>query len=232
MQYPNRCISSVPLTYAMRAPGDETLFQQSAQKQSANIAKNDADGMGSWLTSVFKRTGTAATEQPTTVSSPQPKIDEGTAAPSYWLVVFANEGGHVSAMTDHVMPWVMESAGGLTTANLKKNGVITTFDEMCSENTLSYISSEGGSPISLSYIPAVGGMPDKLQPSAASSSSPLRPRTTTNSVTNEHVLRVLLYFYQHSVAAHPVARITLFNLDESERQPYEGVKFGGEEGGQ
>lgn len=236
LQYPNRCISNVPLTFAMRAPGDDILFQQAQtqkeqQLRAAKAAASD-DSMGSWLSSVFRRSGASErdsnSQQNTPVQQSQPQ-QQATEESNYWLVVFTNTGGHVTAMTDHVMPWVMESAGGLTTANLKKNGVITTFDEMCAENALAYNSSEGGSPITLSYTAAVPGMPSRFLPQSSSTTVKRSLATaSTNAVTNEHVLRVLLHFYQHSPAAVPVARITLFNLDESERQPYEGVKFGGE----
>lgn len=257
LMYPNRCISNVPMTHAVRPQGDTELYGSAASSASASgkqqpissaVDEGSSDRMGSWLSSLFsgskhKRALAENTPQQQQQSfhnaeaaSPN-EIDAASA--SHWLVVFANGGGHTSIMTDHVMPWVLEMGGGLTTANLKKNGVITTFDELASENALSYTpptkEGRGGAPVSITYTPPIRGMPPRLLGPSVNAENPTNAAVTAtkmaNGITNEYVLRLLLHYYQHSAAAAAagnLARITLFNLDDSDRQPYEGVKFGGE----
>ena len=265
LMYPSLCVSNVPVTHPLAAPGDAELYKDpSAAAAAANAKKSHhqsaaaPDQMAGWLSSLFgtsraahhhhNQKATAAAAAAHQQQQQQQAAEEPEeVAEQYWLAVFANDGGHTSVMSDHVLRWVMDMGGGLTTANLKKNGVVTTFDEMATENALVYTPHAregGGAPVVVTYAPPAKGMPERLVSGAAGGSAATASASTTttrgsaaaqaaalrlsNGVTNEHVLRLLLHFYQHSPAATPVTQITLFNLDGSDQQPYEGVKFGGE----
>lgn len=134
-------------------------------------------------------------------------------------VVVADEGGELSVLVttnaggmkeleESLLAWIMEMGQGTTTAMLMKNGAVMTFDELAEGRCLEYKQPKDH------FAPRLSG--DAV------------PVADVGALTEEQAVRTLL----QSLNNRPVSimrpfKITLFNMDGSEKQPYDGVKFGG-----
>lgn len=124
------------------------------------------------------------------------------------VVVCATEGG-LKEVEEGLLRFILDNGAVQTTAMLSTKGTVMTFDELAGGTALSY-----GQP-SPTYL--------------ARSSSAAVPVTDVGKLSEEQAIRT----YLHALDNRPVSamrpfKVTLFNLDGSNTQPYQGVKFGGD----
>eukprot|EP00758_Cryptobia_borreli_P019336 Tbor_TRINITY_DN8348_c0_g1::TRINITY_DN8348_c0_g1_i1::g.21106::m.21106 len=167
-------------------------------------------------------------------------LDEGTRGmPVPWIIVFLGplplhlqsqkEGAPSSIprspftidnMLRNLLQWVLEEGGGLTTHNMVSKGVVATIDELVEGDVLRYGNK--------------AEMHDGITPNLKLPPPP--PRETTE-ISYESVLRILigeeikmrLSGNTSNWETSPLVnfKLTPFNLDGSDRQPFDGIKFGG-----
>lgn len=126
------------------------------------------------------------------------------------VLVATNRGG-LRELEQSLLSWVLEMGEGTTTTMLAKKGAVVTFEEMAEQKALHY--GQGTKP---------GNLLERL-----SSTTPV-PAPDAGSVTEENAIRLLLTAqkYRSGSPLEPFA-VTLFNLDGSDEEPYQGVKLGG-----
>ncbi|EKF27795.1 dolicholphosphate-mannose synthase, putative [Trypanosoma cruzi marinkellei] len=123
------------------------------------------------------------------------------------VLLACNESG-LKGLEQALLSWILDRGAGTTTAHLAQKGVVMTFDELAESNCLAYRRDREPFLNRLSAAPV--------------------PVGDVGALSDEQAIRTLL----HSLKSRPLSslspiHITLFNMDGSDRQPYEGVKFGG-----
>ncbi|KEG12207.1 putative dolicholphosphate-mannose synthase [Trypanosoma grayi] len=123
------------------------------------------------------------------------------------VLVACNAGG-LKEIEESLLSWLLDSGAGTTTEHLARSGVVMTFDELAEGNCLAYNRARD---------PLMGRL----------TQDPV-PIPDVGTLSEEQAVRAFL----QALMTRPVSvlrpfRITFFNLDGSERQPYQGVKFGG-----
>ncbi|CCW59921.1 unnamed protein product [Phytomonas sp. EM1] len=127
-------------------------------------------------------------------------------ADDFTVLVATNKGGF-SELEQSLSSWLLEAGQGTTLAMLEKKGAVMTFDELAEGKCLEY----------------------KLQPVIFLDCSPDKVPIGDVGVLNyELAIRSFLEVLANNpnIFVRPL-RITLFNLDGSNKRPYQGVKFGG-----
>ncbi|KAK7197233.1 dolicholphosphate-mannose synthase [Novymonas esmeraldas] len=124
------------------------------------------------------------------------------------VLVCATQGG-LKEVEEGLLRYILDNGAVQTTAMLAKNGTVMTFDELA-----------GG--------PAIGyGQPHPAY--LARSSTAAVPVGDVGRLSQEQAIRTYLHALDHRpVSAMRPFKVTLFNLDGTTTQPYQGVKFGGE----
>lgn len=135
-------------------------------------------------------------------------VSEG--GPSELSVLVCTTEGGLKAMEENLLRYILDHGEVQTTAMLAKKGTVMTFDELAGGTALGYGQSRP------TYL---------ARPSAA----PSVPVADVGQLSEEQAIRT----YLHALDNRPVSamrpfKVTLFNLDGSTTQPYQGVKFGGE----
>lgn len=126
----------------------------------------------------------------------------------YSVLVCTTEGGF-KAMEEVVLRYILDNGAVQTTALLSTKGTVMTFDELAGGRALSYGQS------SPKYL--------------ARSSSAAVPVADVGCLSEEQAIRTYLQALDHRpVSVMRPFKVTLFNLDGSDTQPYQGVKFGGD----
>jgi ESCRT-II complex subunit VPS25 len=129
--------------------------------------------------------------------------------PSDYSVLICTTEGGLKEMEEVLLRYILDNGAVQTTAMLSKKGTVMTFDELAGGTALSYRQ------------PA----PTYL----ARSSSAAVPVADVGRLSEEQAIRTYLHALNHRpVSAMRPFKVTLFNLDGSSTQPYQGVKFGGE----
>ncbi|CBH15487.1 hypothetical protein, conserved [Trypanosoma brucei gambiense DAL972] len=123
------------------------------------------------------------------------------------VLVTTSKGG-LKELEQSLLAWILERGAGTTVAYLSQKGVVMTFDELVDGQCLLY-SRES----------------EQLLPRLTQEAVPIED---VGALSQEQAVRCFL----HTLAERPVSHkglfsVTLFNLDGSDRRPYEGVKFGG-----
>ncbi|KAH9582007.1 ESCRT-II complex [Trypanosoma melophagium] len=144
-----------------------------------------------------------ATQQPNHTALVSSGDSKGVA-----LLVATNLGGF-KEIEQSLLSWILDRGAGTTTAHLAQSGVVMTFDELASSNCLSYKRDHDPIMSRISHETSI-------------------PVEDVATLSDEQAVRTLL----QALKSRPVSllspfRITFFNLDGTEREPYEGVKFGG-----
>eukprot|EP00796_Vickermania_ingenoplastis_P005004 gene5004-3599_t len=126
------------------------------------------------------------------------------------VLVAANRGG-LQELEQSLLNWVMDMGEGTTTTMLAKKGAVLTFEEMAEQKALHY-----GRSIKTELTERV------------SATSPL-PCGDTGAITEEQAVRLLFAAQKYRTSGSPLHPfgVTLFNLDGSDGEPYQGVKLGG-----
>lgn len=128
---------------------------------------------------------------------------------NFAVLVATTEGG-IREIEQSLLSWILEMGQGTTTAMLAKQGAVMTFDELAEGKCLQY---NVGIP---RYRPR-------------SSQDAVLASSNIGLLSEEQAARTFLQVLTHRpVSVMKPFKITLFNLDGSSKQPYEGVKFGGE----
>lgn len=126
-----------------------------------------------------------------------------------FVVLVATNDGGLKQLEQTLLSWILEMGQGTTTAALAKKGAIMTFDELAESRCLQY----------------------KHNPVAflARTSSETVPVGDVGALGEEQAVRLFLEALNNRpVSVMQPFKITLFNLDGCSKQPYQGVKFGGE----
>ncbi|RNF11865.1 putative dolicholphosphate-mannose synthase [Trypanosoma rangeli] len=125
-----------------------------------------------------------------------------------FAVLLACNVGGLKEIEQALLSWILDRGAGTTIAHVAQKGVVMTFDELVENKCLTYGR-------------------DREPVLSRSSASPV-PIGDVGALSEEQAIRTLLHSLKNRPLStlHPIC-ITLFNLDGSERQPYEGVKFGG-----
>ncbi|CAJ1037491.1 putative dolicholphosphate-mannose synthase [Leishmania braziliensis MHOM/BR/75/M2904] len=124
------------------------------------------------------------------------------------VLVCTTEGG-LKGIEENLLRYILEHGEVQTVAMLSKKGTVMTFDELAGGAALGYGQSR---PAYLARL-----------------SSAAVPVADVGDLSEEQAVRT----YLHALDHHPVSvmrpfKVTLFNLDGTTTQPYQGVKFGGE----
>ncbi|KPA79856.1 putative dolicholphosphate-mannose synthase [Leptomonas pyrrhocoris] len=126
----------------------------------------------------------------------------------YSVLVCTTEGG-LKQVEEGLLRFILDNGAVQTTAMLSTKGTVMTFDELAEGTALSYGQSK---PVYL-----------------ARSSGATVPVADVGRLSAEQAIRTYLHALDHRpVSAMRPFKVTLFNLDGSTTQPYQGVKFGGE----
>ncbi|EPY30484.1 ESCRT-II complex subunit VPS25 [Strigomonas culicis] len=135
-------------------------------------------------------------------------VVSGGDGPDFTVLVATNEGG-LQELEQSLLSWLLEMGHGTTTAMLAKKGTVMTFDELSQAHALEYKLK-----------------PLRLSKRTSAASVPVRD---VGALSQEQAIRTFLEALNNRPVSvmHPF-KITLFNLDGSAKQPYEGVKFGGD----
>lgn len=151
-----------------------------------------------------------ATQHPNEVVVTCPGKEKSAA--TFEVLVATNKGG-LRELEQSVLNWVLEMGEGTTTAMLSKNGAVITFDELVEGHALSY----GRKANNAAWIA------DRV-----TSTNPL-PCKDCGAVTEEQALRLLFKAQSYRAPGSPLQpfAITLFNLDGTDEEPYQGLKLGG-----
>nr|CCC93628.1 conserved hypothetical protein [Trypanosoma congolense IL3000] len=123
------------------------------------------------------------------------------------LLVSTNKGG-LKELEQSLLEWILERGVGTTVAHLSQKGVVMTFNELVDGHCLAYKCESSGLVRRLSQD--------------------VVPIEDVGVLSHEQAVRCFL----HTLSVRPISHqglfsVTLFNLDGSNRRPYEGVKFGG-----
>lgn len=123
------------------------------------------------------------------------------------VLVCATEGG-LKEMEEVLLRYILDNGAVQTTAMLSTKGTVMTFDELAGGSALSY------------------GQPNPKYLARLSTAEV--PVADVGRLSEEQAIRT----YLHALDNRPVSamrpfKVTLFNLDGSTTQPYQGVKFGG-----
>ncbi|KPI88214.1 putative dolicholphosphate-mannose synthase [Leptomonas seymouri] len=126
----------------------------------------------------------------------------------YSVLVCTTEGG-LKEMEEVLLRYILDNGAVQTTAMLSKKGTVMTFDELAGGTALSYGQAK----------PVYLARPLNAQV----------PVADVGRLSEEQAIRTYLHALNHRpVSAMRPFKVTLFNLDGSASQPYQGVKFGGE----
>jgi len=124
------------------------------------------------------------------------------------LLVTTAVGG-LAGVEEGLVKWLLREGSATTLTDLEKNGVVMTFDELVERKCLA------GVPIG-----AVAPLPPSLT---------VADFAAIGRLTDEQAIRSLLTVLRgRPVSTTKPLRITLFNLDGSQKEPFQGVKFGGQ----
>ncbi|KAG5489176.1 hypothetical protein GH5_00037 [Leishmania sp. Ghana 2012 LV757] len=124
------------------------------------------------------------------------------------VLVCTTEDG-LKGVEERLLRYILDHGEVQTTAMLSKKGTVMTFDELAGGKALSYGQAR---PMYLARF-----------------SSADVPVADVGRLSEEQAIRTYLHALDHGLmsAGRPF-KVTLFNLDGSTTQPYQGVKFGGE----
>ncbi|KAG5463859.1 hypothetical protein LSCM1_00031 [Leishmania martiniquensis] len=124
------------------------------------------------------------------------------------VLVCTTEDG-LSGMEEKLLRYLLDHGEVQTTAMLSKKGTVMTFDELAGDKALGYGQAR---PVYLTRL-----------------SSAAVPVADVGRLTEEQAIRTYLRALDHRpMSAMRSFKVTLFNLDGTTTQPYQGVKFGGE----
>ncbi|CBZ25870.1 conserved hypothetical protein [Leishmania mexicana MHOM/GT/2001/U1103] len=124
------------------------------------------------------------------------------------VLVCTTEDGF-KGMEETLLRYILGHGEVQTTAMLSKTGTVMTFDELASGTALGYGQAR---PVYLARF-----------------SSAAVPVADVGRLSEEQAIRMYLHALNHRpVSAMRPFKVTLFNLDGTTTQPYQGVKFGGE----
>lgn len=142
-------------------------------------------------------------------------------------VLVSSARGGLKALEDGVLKWVLELGEGTTTSMLSTKGAVFTFEEMADQKALLYGFSKND-PSKNNTSSSKSWIADRL-----CGTTPL-PCKDVGAVSEEQALRLMFKAQPNRIGGgtpwKPFA-ITLFNLDGTEEEPYQGVKIGGSGGG-
>lgn len=171
---------------------------------------------------------TLATQHPT-----EAVIVPSAPGESPLQVLVASTRGGLKELEEGVLRWVLELGEGTTTTMLKSKGAVFTFEEMVEKKALFY--GLGKYPCSSSANDG-GGSHSSVGASVVaerlSSTTPL-PCKDLGTISEEQALRLLFKAQQNRIGSATPWKsfaITLFNLDGTDEEPYQGVKIGGGSG--
>lgn len=140
---------------------------------------------------------------------PNHAVVVSNGGPEDFSVLVATTVGGLKELEQSLLSWILEMGQGTTTAMLAKKGVVMTFDELAESKCLQYKLSK------LAFL-------------TRTSDEPV-PVGDVGALGEEQAIRCFLQALNHRpVSVMQPFKITLFNMDGSSKQPYEGVKFGGE----
>lgn len=150
-----------------------------------------------------------ATQHPNVAVVTCPGTDKSAA--TFEVLVATNKGG-LRELEQSVLNWVLDMGEGTTTAMLSKKGAVITFDELVEGHAMWY-----GRKANTPWIA------ERL-----TSTNPL-PCKDTGAVPEEQALRLLFKAQSYRAPGSPFQpfAVTLFNLDGSDEEPYQGLKLGG-----
>lgn len=132
--------------------------------------------------------------------------DNGSS--DFSVLVCTTKGG-LKAMEEGLLRFILDNGAVQTTALLSTKGTVMTFDELAGGTALSY---EQPNTVYLDRF----------------SNAPV-PVADVGRLSEEQAIRTYLHALDHRpVSAMRPFKVTLFNLDGSDTQPYQGVKFGGD----
>ncbi|CAD2214108.1 ESCRT-II complex subunit VPS25 [Angomonas deanei] len=127
---------------------------------------------------------------------------------NFSVLVATNKGG-LKELEQSLLSWILEMGQGTTTAALSKKGAVMTFDELSESQCLTYNQK------TVTFLPRTSS--EKVSVG------------DVGALNQENAIRVFLEALNNRpVSVMQPFKITLFNLDGSNKQPYQGVKFGGE----
>lgn len=137
-------------------------------------------------------------------------------------VLIATVVGGLPKLEEALLSWILDIGSGSTMAVLAKKGVVLTFNELASARCFGYVpngKASGGSDSSTigthDIVPRLSNDPVSV--------------SDVGAVTEEMAIRLFLRALNNRPTSvlRPL-KITLFNMDGSTREPFEGVKIGGE----
>ncbi|GET93092.1 hypothetical protein, conserved [Leishmania tarentolae] len=124
------------------------------------------------------------------------------------VLVCTTEDGF-KGMEETLLRYILDHGEVQTTAMLSKKGTVMTFDELASGTALGY------------------GQTHRKYLARFSSAAVLV--ADVGRLSEEQAIRMYLHALNHRpVSSMRPFKVTLFNLDGTTTQPYQGVKFGGE----
>lgn len=149
-------------------------------------------------------------------------VDEG---PTNYSVLVAPTIGGLKEMEESLLKFILDNGDAQTTAMLAKKGTVMTFDEMANGNALTCAQAKP-KYMARSASSTAGSSSSSSAATAAAGMVPVRD---VAAISREQAVRTFLHALHHRpVSVMRPYKITLFNLDGSDAQPYQGVKFGGE----
>ncbi|KAG5489910.1 hypothetical protein JKF63_00027 [Porcisia hertigi] len=129
--------------------------------------------------------------------------------PSDFSVFVCTAEDGLKGAEERLLRFILDHGEVQTTAMLSKKGTVMTFDELACGTALSYGQAR---PTYLARLSAAAV-----------------PVSDVGRLSEEQAIRTYLHALEHRpVSAMRPFKVTLFNLDGSTTQPYQGVKFGGE----
>lgn len=134
------------------------------------------------------------------------------------LLVACCEGG-LEALETAFFDFILEdSTSATTSADLRKNGVVTTLDELLSEGCLNRVSA-------LSPVAAI----DRSATQVEATLGHVLASKSSGLCTTEQALRAILsYLSERTIQRRspPSFAVRMFNLDGGDEPPFEGIKIG------
>lgn len=132
------------------------------------------------------------------------------------VLVCTHKGG-VKGLEESLLRWVLEVGVGTTSTMLSQKGAVLTFEEMSNGKALYHHGKSAADTIASRLFPSVASFPGA-------------PDGSAECVSDEDTLRLILssqpFRPKSSSPLEPFA-LTMFNVDGSESEPYDGVKLGG-----
>lgn len=166
---------------------------------------------------------TLATEHPNEAVVVTPSPNDGPLE-----ILVASIRGGLKELEQGVLDWVLELGEGTTTTMLSSKGAVFTFEEMVEKKALSYGLTKNHSRRGSKNREGKSGSSSWVA-ERLSSTAPL-PCKDVGAISDEQTLRVMFKAQPNRIGSEIPWKpfgITLFNLDGTEKEPYQGVKIGG-----